>query len=511
VKKTTKFLAVLMVIALIAGMVPMVALADVPADISAIIIKGEATGFGASAFEDYATVENDFEDATVEFELSDVLIADTDLAIIAWTTTADNAVAYLFLTGDAAITDVLGDSINNEDDLEAAIATGDPLVNGVTDTALVDGAVIWLMDGTENDTVAEERVFLRIVIAEEDEVIVTPPGGSTASTGDIEIETEVNNPVFNVVLPLNIKFALDPMQLANESPENGNQISAADYKIVNKSNFAVKASFEIEAEKASNLTIVGMGVAPVATTTLKQAYFGIVGAATASMTGLTFADTAGGSFTYDPKAAGTLNPFVWDDDDGEAGIEFILGRATSLVPGTAVDTLATGTKGVASFNFYGELNTMQVWAVSDIQLSGVYKLAGVLPLPYAVIDATTVGVNQIPDASFLDYDLVLGAPGTYTISIDRAVLDARLLADEVGLKLLFTLEPTFASVRNAVSGGVWAPGVAFNYANGEFDALWVSGFSGAAGLLPGLVFSSPSGNYVLFIDYTDCPHNHPGP
>jgi len=150
-------------------MMGLVALADVPADISAIIIKGEATGFGVSAFEDYATVENDFEDATVEFELSAELIANTDLAIIKWTTTADNAVAYLFSGGDDAITDELGESINDEDDLQLAIEDGTPLVNDVTDTALADGAVIWLMDGTEQDEEDEERVFLRIVIVEEED------------------------------------------------------------------------------------------------------------------------------------------------------------------------------------------------------------------------------------------------------------------------------------------------------------------------------------------------------
>ena len=183
------------------------------------------------------------------------------------------------------------------------------------------------------------------------------------------------------------------MMLGNPDVANGNQISATDYRITNMSPFAVKASFAIEATKAGTVTIAEPGKAPLETVAAKSGYFGILGAASLAGTP-TFADATIGTYTYNPATAGTLIPFDWTANVGEAGIEFMLGAATS-----GPDALAAANKGVASFNFYGELNTLAIWATTDLQMTGTYTLAGILPAPYTAAAAGTIGVNQLSGAA----------------------------------------------------------------------------------------------------------------
>lgn len=380
-KKSKRFLAFLLTIAMVIAMLPVTVLGVAQnAAYSAIHIKGvEVTLANASAEIDFTatpnlTVEGAREN-TIILTLTREQMASNAPIVQATTTNPTTAVHGTYLHVPGGDDTPSGTNVSQGDHIATAmIATPgvEPSANSAATTALAPGDVIWINNGATH-----LGGFVRIEIRQ-------------AATGALTGETTVKNPVFDVLVPLNIDFALDPMQVGDGGDER-NQIHSADYEVVNLSEFAVRASFTLDATKDAGLTLVESGVAAGQSSALKTGYFGILGAYD-QLTAPPVFGQANGTYTFDSmtndELNGTLVPFDWADaTDGSADIAFILGAATGG------DTLAAGNAGFSAFRIYGELNTLYVWEAADFSVAGVYNLTGILPTPYAAAASRTFGLN----------------------------------------------------------------------------------------------------------------------
>jgi len=227
--------------------------------------------------------------------------------------------------------------------------------------------------------------------AEDQEPTGTIPGGST-----------VDSVTLNVVLPTNLNFALDPLEL---NVTSGSQIATTDYFIINQTAAPVKASFEITATLTEEVTLVD-DVEELdkddTSATDKKIYFGALGATGITVNDLEFGYEFGSGTdpegSYD-ATAGTLVPFSVDEK--KATIEFALNKATKEETESEgeADTLAADNKGVAAFQFYGELNTYADWQANDITVSGAYTLIPLRASTYEMYTTEGVfiegGLNQL--------------------------------------------------------------------------------------------------------------------
>jgi len=116
----------------------------------------------------------------------------------------------------------------------------------------------------------------------------------------------------------------------------------------------------------------------------KKLYLAVVGADNIT---IEVADTISAT-TYNPEKSDTVAPF---STDGVAATAFILGAGIDSQT-TADDT------GVASFTFYGVLNSYADWVASDVKVTAAYTLAALRPGTYTALFAETVGVNQVAAA-----------------------------------------------------------------------------------------------------------------
>lgn len=347
-KRTKRTLSIFLTLALVLGMLPAVALADA-ADITGIKVRGAVDVALSNAGADVASARA----KTVEVALTAAQLADTATAaaVVTETGTAD-AVVAIVAGGDDSSIKVVGD-ISATAELKVALVPGD---------------VIWIADGTQ---------IFRILINQK-------------ADGVIDGESTVKNAIINVVLPLDIDFAINPLQIGDVT--TGSQVTTVDYRIVNKSNAPVLVNFDLEATLGTGVNFVDnkSSLTPdLLVGATKDAYFAVLGAsavAVAENDGLTFADPSGGAtFSYDPTLAGTLVPF--DATDAEANLKILLGAAT----GEPVDTLATANAGVSSFQFYAELNTYAGWVANDIKIEGSYNLQGIKASDYTAPSADTEG------------------------------------------------------------------------------------------------------------------------
>jgi hypothetical protein len=155
--------------------------------------------------------------------------------------------------------------------------------------------------------------------------------------------------------------------------------------------------------------------------TVKDIYFGLLGA-TSITQGATFTDIIANSTATFAADKDTLVPFsassARGEDDGTGTIAFALAAATATTPGTA-DALAAGGKGIAAFQFYGELNTYAAWAASDIQVAGNYTLVPLRDTTYTTTltsaDYCADGVNQLLNGLKVDATIA-GATGNASIT-----------------------------------------------------------------------------------------------
>jgi len=208
----------------------------------------------------------------------------------------------------------------------------------------------------------------------------------------LEGEGTVEEVSFKVVVPTDLAFAIDPFELTASATSGvtNSQIIGGDYKFLNKTIAPVKIGFNFTmTDKNGGASGVALVADPSAelspdddTVTTKKAYLAVIGAKSVD-------DNTVANPQYDITSDGTLVPF---STDGKASTAFVLANSTD---GTNV---AAGTVGVASFTFYGVLNSYAKWEDKDITISADYTLTALRPTTYTTLAGTAKGVNQLPAA-----------------------------------------------------------------------------------------------------------------
>jgi hypothetical protein len=199
--------------------------------------------------------------------------------------------------------------------------------------------------------------------------LVLSAGSALGSqSGVITGEGGVADTVISVIVPVNLDFTLDPLEI---EAEGGNQIVPANYMFINYTGAPVKVSLDIEARLKGGASLAdGPGEIskddPSATD--KKLYFAILGADSLEQSG-EGPDAFKG--VYDAKKD-TLVPF--SAETNTASVHFVLAPATESAPGAGYDTLAEGGMGVAAFQFYANLNTYAAWRDGDVEIHAVYTL-----------------------------------------------------------------------------------------------------------------------------------------
>jgi hypothetical protein len=383
-KQARKVLIHALAILLVAAMFPTGAFAtNEPADMSAINIKGVSLPLGTL----YDTAEAARAN-TYELALTLEQLANTSTPISITDPSGADANAKIYSPGsDSAVTGAFSG-------LTGAIT------NDATSTAsLTPGTVIWLIDGNGAGAIKGARILIN-----------QKADGSIPGTGTVK------NPVYNVALPTNIDFALNPLQIGKVS--TGNQITSADYSILNKSDAPMNVSFNLTAalDSGDSVTLVDNPSAlkkDDITEDTKKLYFGALSAhdgSTISYSG----GSSSGSYEYDATKSDTLIPF--DATDNEAKIDFLLaaGNGTQVVDGS---------KGVASFQFYAELNTYAHWDSDDISVTGAYTFTGVRGDDYTALTDSTTGkiatdsLNLLAAGPKADVTIAANATETKTFTI----------------------------------------------------------------------------------------------
>lgn len=414
-KKTlSKALSLLLTVALICSM-SIVAFAaygdDNDGEIISITIKGKSA--------DLTGRNTDFDsvtEKTITITTEEAEFATSGVVISEKTTSA--AEAYLVAADDDSnVVQWDTDDNNSVEDLGAAY----------TDGAVEDGDVIYVRDGYST-----AYNYFKFVIAIDDDDDNDDSG--TDPNGSISGESTVDNVVLNVILPTNLNFALDPLELGKNT--KGSQIKAADYVVVNKTGAPVNVAFSLTATPKSGVTLVDDASTLEKDDTSvvdKNIYFAALGANDVTAGTLDFSTIPGtAKFDYDAETDTLVGLKVINEEGTDKGkakgsITFALGAATASADD--LDTLAEQDKGIASFQFYGEMNPYAKWEAGDVTVSGAYTLIALRKTTYENYAAdsayTEDGLNQLaPPAT---------ASATPTLNTDLSKTKAVTVGDTVTL------------------------------------------------------------------------------
>lgn len=218
---------------------------------------------------------------------------------------------------------------------------------------------------------------------------------SSEITGDNTVETGI----FNVVLPTEVTFAVDPMELLNKAEDGpnaatpgkeSNQIASTNLNIINQSNYAIRVDAytslklnsdiklqdaEAKVTEASTDKVMYLGIGSLTdaepeikdgTTTIKTKYKieNLKASTPAKATenqpiGQKPADTD--SYKYDTKISCILDGVLYNADG---------------VPANPAK------KNVGGFVFYGKVNSRAPWADGDITANLVFDVQGMSASQY---------------------------------------------------------------------------------------------------------------------------------
>ena len=278
---------------------------------------------------------------------------------------------------------------------------------------------------------------------------------STTTGGTITGTSTVENPVYKLVVPANLNFAIDPFE---QGGQTGSQIYSTDRQLINKSNVPVRVDLQITATAADGVSL--KTAAEVATVeantadTSKVAYLAVEvpGAVTETKaaaanyldnTGAsalanqyTITGATGANVDYNGRIY-TATATLADGNESAATPEMINVTAVAgdyTTKGSAkVDISATAkkftfvldgadyteiytnyndaepaykaykanaadTKGSAVFRFHGNLNTKAAWAANDVKADATYTFLGLSATNYTALSAkgidTSVASNK---------------------------------------------------------------------------------------------------------------------
>lgn len=392
-RKVKKLLATLTAVVMLIGLMPTVVLAaPIDDDITALTIQGvnvfALPGFAGAG-----------QDSVAEARTNTLTVYFTQEQL-----DNDSAAASITVHGDGDEQQTVRLIAGGDDSDVVALATArSEGINIIAATTLSVGDVIWVTSGHASTG----ALMYRILVALYDP---SAPGGPTVATqgGAISGVGAVVNVPLNVVVPTNLNFALDPLQFTGGSAQLS-QVQSVDYRMANRSAVPVLVGFDLTATAAAGVALVdspnaldhGLNV------TARAAHFGMIGATSVTSGPPTFADPSEGTMVYNRATDGTQVFFgpaaATGATTSDARIEFLLGAATGEPPAT----LAASNRGVASFQFYAELNTYATWAANDISVAGNFTLTGINAAHYGDPTATgadregmmvhqTVGLNVFP-------------------------------------------------------------------------------------------------------------------
>lgn len=233
---------------------------------------------------------------------------------------------------------------------------------------------------------------------------------SSEITGDNTVE----NGIFNVVLPTEVTFAVDPMELLNKAEDGpnaettpgteSNQIASTNLNIINQSNYAIRVDAYTSLKLNSDIKLKDVETDVKEDSTDKVMYLGIGSLTEAVPTKEPDSDVITLKTKYEigkiktPEATpapGTdpepqinqpvgKKPADTDSYKYDTKISCILDKVTySDVDG--VSTAADPAKeNVGGFVFYGKVNSRAPWADGDITANIVFDVKGMSASEYTL-------------------------------------------------------------------------------------------------------------------------------
>ncbi len=199
------------------------------------------------------------------------------------------------------------------------------------------------------------------------------------TSGTIEGDSTVTNPVFKFLVPTEVDFAFNPFEIGDV----GSQITSGDLYVINKSSIPVQVSFDYKLTAASGVIVESSASDVTTTTEDKEMFMTAVPAATvsAATSGSALA-TTGSAITWSTSAA------VLSTTGTDANITYQLDKANFTdADSDGIDdedefTSVDASKSVAAFRFKGALNPNAAWAASDATIEVAYTIKGVTTTAY---------------------------------------------------------------------------------------------------------------------------------
>lgn len=277
------------------------------------------------------------------------------------------------------------------------------------------------------------------------ESATTVGGAGTTVSGTVN---EVTNPSIEVVLPTDLNFGIDAMQMKKDNTE---QIVSTGYAILNKSNIPVNVSVKakVESENGKNVEVKtdkeSINTADNKNTT-KELYMAVNVAK--DLNGVTFddstADVDASTVTYKNDAEGATIPLGKDD----TSFEFVLNKGTLEDNG---DFKALVADSVAAFNFQGAANPYATWAKNDAKVTAVFTINAVSPDLYTSLASSKVeGTHQL-----YQFAPAIGFAKA-TMSVEKTADIKTAPTDDITAKLTLENEDTINTVKVKINGAATA-------------------------------------------------------
>lgn len=284
-------------------------------------------------------------------------------------------------------------------------------------------------------------LFLALVLCTSGMVVTFASDNANTITGDVDIQ----NPVYKMTLPVNMNFALDPLEIKGQ-----NQIysGVASINVINRTLLPVKVDFHMQIVATNGVTLVDSvsgidnTLAP-ADPTEKKLYLGVHAAKSVDSKKTLSTDGKSTTNVALTKAAKTSDVVsVYEDYEEDVnGYAFQL-TGTSTAATTASFLINTGSPGttatataddatpnntsIASFRLYAVMTTYNTtWSKKDITFEGYYDFMGVKQSDYNDAIADTAIIPDYDKAPALmkapDSGYTYVALSTGTVPFDGAV------------------------------------------------------------------------------------------
>lgn len=245
---------------------------------------------------------------------------------------------------------------------------------------------------------------------------------SSEITGDNTVE----NGIFNVVLPTEVTFAVDPMELLNKAEDGpnslspgteSNQIASTNLNIINQSNYAIRVDAYTSLKLNSDIKLKDVETDVKENSTDKVMYLGIGSLTKAEPTKEPDSDVITVKPTYEIKKIKTPEATPVPGTDPEPQINQPVGKKPADTNSYKYDTKiscvldkvaygidADGNTTVADpastnmggFVFYGKVNSKAPWADGDITANVVFDIKGMSASEYTLAKD---GVKDPADAT----------------------------------------------------------------------------------------------------------------